>query len=322
VKRMTWMRGAKVLVEDALNVRAGENVVIVGDSTTVEIVEILAYVAAERGAKVVTTFMEPTGRHAAEPPAPVAAAMKAADVILMPTAYSLTHTDARRQATAAGARVMTLPAADESLFTGGSLDIDLRQVADTALRVGRLLEQARHARVTSDNGTDLRLQLVGREAPDQSGLCHTPGSWGGLPCIESAVSPLEGSAEGMWVIDGAIPQIGVVQEPVMVAITGGRVTSIEGGKEAAALRAFLESYRDPSVYWVVEIAVGLNPKARIGRSYLESESEYGTMHLGIGDGTSFGSSQKAPVHCDLVIRNPVFELDGKVILKDRRLFLH
>ena len=54
--------------------------------------------------------------HGTEPPAPIAAAMAAADVVLCPTLQSLSHTAARRAATEAGARIATLPGVTEEML--------------------------------------------------------------------------------------------------------------------------------------------------------------------------------------------------------------
>ena len=53
---------------------------------------------------------------------------------------------------------------------------------------------------------------------------------------------------------------------------------------------------------------------------LEDEGEFGTLHLGIGNGITFGSTIRAVGHVDLVVRHPIVEVDGKVVLKDRFLF--
>ena len=73
--------------------------------------------------------------------------------------------------------------------------------------------------------------------------------------------------------------------------------------------------------WVkLELGVGLNPKAKIGRGVeLEDEGEFGTLHLGIGNGITFGSSIRAVGHVDLVVRHPIVEVDGKIVLKDREV---
>jgi leucyl aminopeptidase (aminopeptidase T) len=321
--RIAWVRGAKVLVDDSLGVRAGENVLIVGDTGTARVAELLALVAAERGAKVTVCLMEPTGLHGGEPPAPVAAAMKAADSVLVPTSHSMFHTSARRAAAAAGARVVIIPGGTESLFAGGSLDIDIHQIGETVARVGRTLREARTLRITSDEGTDIRMELAGRPSVDQPGFCLEAGASTAFPMIETAVAPLEGSAEGRLVVDGAVPQAGLipVAEPVVFTFFKGVVTEISGGRDAPMVRDYLEGFKDPGVYTLVEVGVGLNPRAKLERSYAESESQYGTIHFGIGDGISFGVSHRAVAHVDLVVRNPVLELDGRIVLRDHTLII-
>ena len=61
-------------------------------------------------------LMAERATHGAEPPAAVAAAMEAADVVLCPTVQSLSHTAARREATEAGARIATLPGVTEEML--------------------------------------------------------------------------------------------------------------------------------------------------------------------------------------------------------------
>ena len=39
------------------------------------------------------------------------------------------------------------------------------------------------------------------------------------------------------------------------------------------------------------------------------------MHVGIGNGITFGSSVRAPGHCDLVIRDAKVVVDGLCILE-------
>jgi leucyl aminopeptidase (aminopeptidase T) len=74
------------------------------------------------------------------------------------------------------------------------------------------------------------------------------------------------------------------------------------------------------MYCHVELGVGLNPKAPIGRG-VELEDEFGTLHLGIGNGMTFGSSIRAVGHVDLVIRRPIVEVDDRVVLKNREMLV-
>jgi leucyl aminopeptidase (aminopeptidase T) len=318
--RIGWVAGATTIVRDSLMIKPGELVLIVGDTTTHRIVEMFAYVVAAAGANPVECIMQPTGRHGAEPPKTVGSAMKDADVLILATAYSMTHTNARREANAAGARIASMPGATRELFEGGGLEVDVIELAKTVERVGRRLQAARHARITAPNGTDMQLQLDGAPPANQTGVCHEPGTWGGLAGIETAIVPVPGSSSGVWMLDGTIAQMEhLVKEPVRVLFDAGRINEIEGGADASLLREYLESFNDPGVYEVVEMGIGLNPKAKMWRSYTESEAEFGTMHLGIGDGTSFGSPHRAATHTDLVIRHPILELDGIVVLENNKL---
>ena len=55
--------------------------------------------------------------------------------------------------------------------------------------------------------------------------------------------------------------------------------------------------------------------------YLEDEAEFGTLHVGIGNGITFGSSIRAPSHIDLVMRDADVEVDGQQLLRESRLYL-
>jgi leucyl aminopeptidase (aminopeptidase T) len=76
------------------------------------------------------------------------------------------------------------------------------------------------------------------------------------------------------------------------------------------------------MYCHVELGIGLNPNARIGRGIeLEDEGEFGTLHLGIGNGITFGSSIRAVGHIDLVIRHPIVQVDDTIALKNREVLV-
>jgi len=157
----------------------------------------------------------------------------------------------------------------------------------------------------------------------QTGICHKPGTIYPPPCIETAVSPIEGSTEGVVVIERAVVPGGEVLEPFQIKLVGGRIVSTDSSrKDGRKLEQLLKSYNDDNMYWHGELGVGLNPNARIGRGVeLEDEGEFGTLRLGIGNGITFGSTIRAVGHVDLVVRHPIVEVDGKVVLKDRQVLV-
>ena len=109
-------RAVSAVINECLGVREGEEVLVVANPATIGLGERLRAEAGRAGAEGVTALMAERASHAAEPPAPVAAAMAAADVVLAPTVQSLSHTAARRIATEAGVRIATLPGVTEEML--------------------------------------------------------------------------------------------------------------------------------------------------------------------------------------------------------------
>ncbi len=322
LKDMAMMRSVGTILDQCLALKRGEQLLVITDTNKVHIGELFALAGEERGAETILLVMTPRGRHGEELPSIVADAMKAADAIVAPTTFSVNHTSARKRASDAGARLIFFPGCEDAMFTDGSLDVDFVKQAEVIMRLSAAFEAGSTMRVRSNDGlTDFTLSIEGRHAVPQTGICHDPGTISPPPCIETAVSPIEWSTEGVAVIDGAIVPGGEVTEPVRIRLQKGRIVEVDTtGKDGRFLDELLRSYEDENIYAHVELGVGLNPKARIGRGIeLEDEGEFGTCHLGIGNGITFGSTIRASGHIDLVIRHPIIEVDGKVVLENREV---
>jgi leucyl aminopeptidase (aminopeptidase T) len=109
-------RAVRAVVRDCLAVRHGEDVLVIANPATRGIGERLRDEAEEAGAEAILALIAERRSHAEEPPATIAAAMLASQVILAPTVQSLSHTAARRAATDAGARTATLPGVTEEML--------------------------------------------------------------------------------------------------------------------------------------------------------------------------------------------------------------
>jgi leucyl aminopeptidase (aminopeptidase T) len=116
--------------------------------------------------------------------------------------------------------------------------------------------------------------------------------------------------------------VGVVREPVRLAIEGGFVRRIEGGEQASFLRELLAAQADEWVYNIAQFAIGLNPECRdFTGEMLNDEGMNGTIHIGIGTSASLGGEVQAKTHFDAIIRRPTVRLDEEAILRDGDLLV-
>ncbi|MGI6128930.1 MAG: aminopeptidase [bacterium] len=319
---IVFAKGAHKIVTVCGKVKPGEKVVVVTDYHKMDMAEAVAAAALQQGAEVVITTMEPRKVHNEELPAAMAAAMKEADVIIAPTTWSIAHTAARVEATKRGARTVNMPAYERQTLISGGIDCDFEAIAPMVRKMSDLLTQAKVARVTTDLGTDITLGLEGRDGAALVGMAHEPGSFATIPDVEARITPLEGTANGVMYVDAAIPlpEIGLINEPIKVTVKDGNAVKIEGGKEARIFREALEAANDPLVYNIAELGIGMNPDARLIGVMVEDEGTWGTIHIAVGTNAAFGGTVRTSLHLDMMMLNPVLELDGKVVL-DRGKFL-
>src|SRR6516165_5497802 len=133
------------IINRSLAVKAGEDVLVIADPGSRTIGEALREGASKQGADAVLAVMDERATDGTDPPAPIAAAMSACDVFIAPTSRSLSHTPARKRASASGARGATLPGiTEETLARVMTADFDVMGRRSRA--VAELLRNANEAR--------------------------------------------------------------------------------------------------------------------------------------------------------------------------------
>ena len=317
MREILFSRGARKVVEVCGRVKPGETVLVIADAGMERIAAAIAAAAHAASAEPIIAHIMPRAADGQEPPAPVAAAMAAADLFVCAVGTSITHTQAVRNAAAAGARGLMLTQFSEEMMIRGGIEADFDELAPTCEAVASALAGAAHMRLTTPAGTDLTMSAAGR--PGNSLTCIVkPGQFSPLPNVEANVSPVEGSAEGVIVADASIPYIGIglLREPVTAKVRAGRIVTIEGGEQAAALSRDLAAKNDPAVYNVAELGIGLNPKCRFCGLMLEDEGVYGSVHIGIGTNITLGGVVKAACHYDLIMTGATIVADGRTILRN------
>ena len=147
---------AERVVRDYLGVQRGERfAIVVDDRTDDEIPFELARVALALGAEPVIVTIAQRAHSGAEPPAPAAAAMAAADVVLCAASTSLYHTTAKAVAQRAGARGDFNAPYRADAWRNGAMTADFQAIRTRAERLAELWRGTDVVRVTSPAGTDL-----------------------------------------------------------------------------------------------------------------------------------------------------------------------
>lgn len=320
MKEMAMARGAKTLVETCAGIKRGENVVVVADYSMMKIGQVVASMSYAIGAKTDLIVACPRDADGQEPSDPVAAALSNCDVFFTAVDRSLTHTQAVADALRQGARGIMLTHFTEEMLISGGLEADFASLAPRAREVASAIENASRLHLTTPAGTDLVVSARGRRGNAYTCMV-APGEFSPVPNIEANIAPVEGTSEGVIVIDGSIPYegIGLIREPITVQIRKGMLGMISGGFQARLLVEALEQRDDPLAYTVAELGIGLNPHCEFIGVMLEDQGVYGTVHIGTGTNITLGGNTKANCHYDLIMRKPTLIADGRTILKHGEL---
>ncbi|MEK7622289.1 MAG: aminopeptidase [Patescibacteria group bacterium] len=312
------LTAARNVMKQCMGIKPGESVLIVTDPARSNLAGIFAAAAKAITKKVeLVSFNTMTG-NAQEPPPLAAQKMKTADVALLVTTYSLSHTKARKNASQNGCRIASMPGITLAMAKR-TLTADFTQMAALSTKLAEILSQANSARLTSAAGTDLTFTLTGRLGDADTGLYTTPGLWGNLPAGEACIGPLENKTQGTLIIDGAMAEINLDQ-PIKIIIKDGLAIDISGGQAAKRLTATLRQ-AGPQAFQVAELGIGTNPLAQLSPNILEAEKVYATCHVAFGNNLSYGGIIDVPVHEDGVILQPTLQIDGKIILKAGKFLL-
>jgi 2,5-dihydroxypyridine 5,6-dioxygenase len=313
-KVIDLLKGARVLVDTLTDVKPGEQVLILIDwDRPFRIAEAVAQAVRERKGIPVISLMDTLLIPNSEPPAIIAAAMQRANVIMGFLTKSIYHTQARLAACKCGARMISATGIVENTLISGLIKANFFQIKPVLDDLANRLAFGKQISISAPGGTHLTASIKGRRI-NREIWSREPGQASGAPGIEVNVPPLEGTAEGILVVDASIATIGIVHKPVTLIIEKGRVVKFKGGAQAKRLAQLIASTKDPGSYVVAEIGIGLNPEGSITGNIIEDESTFGTAHIALGNNTAHGGVNKAPIHLDMVFLNPTIEVDGQRIV--------
>lgn len=319
-----WGEFARLAVRKMAGVQPGETFLVLADTwTDLDVAHACLAAGIDRGARaslLVITRMAQDDPGELDPV--TVAAIERADVVLGLCETMFVEKPSTERALEAGTRIASTNVKGmEEFVVEGIRDVDYDLMVEIANRIGALWQRTTCCRVSSPLGTDLTFDMRDRPIDVGSGMAQRPGQADFFPGVSVANAPIEESIEGTIVVDGNIPPGRLVREPVTVHIEKGVIASIEGGADAAALRAHFAASGDPVATHLCHFTLGLNPRARTSGSIHQDEHVLGAITFGFGSqAPAFGGTvPPCGVHCDLVLTTGRIELDGTVMLDANRL---
>lgn len=316
-------RTASNIVNQVLAVQPGEIVTIATDTEASEsVTELLATMVVVAGARpvIVRDLAREIGGQ--EPSTALAAALLHSDAAILQSKYALVHTNAFRAAFEAGVRMVELWGVTDEMMLKGGLVGDYAEIERATNALAALLKGAKTATFTTPSGTSLTVSVAERPVIELGAAQVRAGTFTSLPGGEVAISPVEGSAEGVLVDPFVLERVelGYRKEPLRIEVRGGKVTQVSGGREAVALDALLERMGETAKN-IAEFAIGANAWCRPYESLREAKKTLGTAHVALGDNKSLGGHVDSPMHMDMIFERPTVWFDDTLVMDDGKLLL-
>lgn len=307
------LRDASIIaLRDCMGLKPEETLLIVTDEIKREIGQSLHEVGKELCKESMLVEIKSREINGQEPPALISELMKKVDVVVCPTAKSLTHTDARRNAAKEGVRFGTMPGINIDTMIR-CLNADYEKIISLTDYIVDKLQGVQNVRVVTAKGTDIIMPIGGRNILPSKGVLREKGESGNLPSGEVYMAPWEDKSNGKVVIDGSVSGIGMLEEPIVIEVVNGYAETIKGGKQAKQLEEMLDKTgRDARA--VAEFGIGTNYKAILTGHILEDEKVYGTIHVAFGNNLSMGGRISVSSHIDGLVKEPDVYFDDKLVM--------
>ncbi len=321
MKKLSKLDSASAIaIRDCMGAKKNEKILVITDEIKREIGISLHENAVRLGFESLLVEMKSGKINGEEPSDIVADLMQKYNVVFCPTAKSLTHTDARRSASAKGVRIATFPGITKEVMIRG-MNADYKKISALTVKLQKILETGKEIRVTAPAGTDITFSIAGRKAYASKGLFHSSGESGNLPTGEAFLAPVEGSSNGVFVVDGSMAGLGLIKNAnIKIEVENGYATKITGGTLAKKLKVMLDKVGKDARN-IAEFGIGTNDSAKLSGVLLEDEKVMGTIHIALGNNVSMGGSVNVPIHLDGVVKKPTVWMDSKMLMKDGKLLV-
>jgi len=215
------------------------------------------------------------------------------------------------------------------------LAADIHELRREADQIADLLTEGDEVVITSEEGTDLTIDISGLKGDPSDGFLWDPdeetwkSSWAIVPPAQPGMTLPKGKGNGVIAVDGYLLYEPAYDhetptEPVYIHIDDGKITKVEGDPLfAGRLREWLNSLDGESgAFGPVHFNVGTNPRAMLTQ-HLEFERIRGTIDFGFGDSSSLArlldynfEPIESDVHWDVLIMRPTMKVDDTEVISN------
>lgn len=243
------------------------------------------------------------------------------DCVIALSNYSTSHTRFRDfLTTICKCRYASMPLFDISMLEG-AMNVNWKALSQRTKKLAGIVNKAESIALKTYNGSYLIFSKKGRKALSDTGILTKAGSFGNLPAGEVFLAPVEGTANGKLILEWAPTR--KLETSITLIVNNGIVVNVLGDEEYVGylLQKFSENRNNANI---AEFGIGTNDAAKRPDNILESEKILGTIHIALGDNSSFGGNVKTPFHQDFVFFKPTVTLikkngEREVILKGGKL---
>jgi len=302
------IKGAQIALKERYNLRAGQKVLVFHDLPKKKIGAAFVEAARNLGAEV-KVFQIGKGRFAGDTHEKLTAALSGHDfALIINTLKSLIEELPDRiklgnLEMGPNTVIAHCPGIEESML---NIQINFSEMIATAKKLLESLEDASEATVRTTLGTDIKLDIRGREFHDD--IIQRTSGFTNFPCGELFCAPIESGTNGVVIADASISSLGILPQPLKLEINGGRLTSLQWFNEPTRnirllqkLKASLSKDDEASI--IGELGIGLASYPICGNN-LQDEKVAGTIHLALGCNRNFGGQNNSISHIDFLVRDP------------------
>jgi len=302
------------ILKKVLDLKPAESFLVITDKPKKELAMQIYEHAKKITPSVKFKVMKELKQDGQEPEPEVAELMLNHNIQFYLTSKSLSHTNARRNATKKGHRIISAPGLTYDMIKR-CVDIDYGELIKFHNRLRPVIADSKEIHIITKAGTDIRTAVHDTHGQSNNLLKNRPGAFGNLPTGEIDSGVVREKTNGIIVFDGSFPGIGLLEKPIKVKVVDGVGTIIIDNDKSKILHNMLK-YVGPNAFKLAELGIGTNPKAILTGNILEDEKVLGTVHFAFGNDLSYNGNNNVPVHLDGVLRNPTLKVDGKIIMKD------